>query len=493
MKHSLGKTLLLTCSLLGMGISADTGLTIYSKAQPGSVSAAQFRPGGQWSHYNQIPGYAVIRETRDVELKQSRSTVSFDNVAAYIDPTTVQFRSITDPKHTSVVEQNYQFDLVSQQKLLERYLGKTIEVEQWRGEEVDVIKGTLLSSGWGNQLVLQTENGVQSIGHYNNIRYPELPGGLRTKPTLLWDIYTKKPGTHEIETSYQTEGITWWADYNAEYRDGEDENSGYLDLNAWVSIVNKTGATYEDAKLKLIAGDVQRVSPHRGAQPMMARRMDVAEMAMIPPPPAPKGFTEKAFFEFHLYTLGRPTTLPDNSTKQTELFPRKEGIEVEKQFVFDGKRLPGKVGVYVSFENEEENGLGLPLPAGRVRVNKRDTADDSLEFIGEDIIDHTPKNDEIEIKLGNAFDVIAKREVINSNRNNDEKWRTETVKITLKNSKKNPIELIVREHASHYGNWKLIKQSHEHEKKNASTFEFPVRLKADEEVQLTYTIKRSWK
>src|SRR5262245_45196428 len=397
--------------------AAGDALTIYSSARPGAVSPDTYRHGGRGQP---VPGYAVVRHERDIKLERGRSTVRFTDVAAFIDPTTVTFESLTDGPGTSVVEQNFQFDLVNTEKLLQRYLDRPIAVDQVRGTGVESFQGTLLSASGG--LILKRDDGtVQLLPHNAGVKLPELPGGLITRPTLVWDVAAQRAGTHRARVSYQTSGITWWADYNVTYSEGDKDNACRLDVGAWVSIVNQSGASYADAKLKLVAGDVQRVTAPRPAAPGALARSEVAERRA-------DGFAEQAFFEYHLYTLGRPTTVPDNSTKQIELFPAAQRVPCEKTLVYYG-RPPGnygvlgspmtdrdygiptnrKVDVYLEFKNAETQGMGMPLPSGRVRVAKLDPADNTLEFIGEDKIDHTPRNEKVVLKLGSAFDVVGER------------------------------------------------------------------------------------
>jgi hypothetical protein len=485
----------------------STSLTIYSKAGPGSVPTYQYRPtpyNQGWRDGSSVPGYAVIRQEKDIYLQQKRSLLKLDDVAAYIDPTSVSFKSLTAPKSTSAIEQNFYFDLVSPTKLAERYLGQNITFEKtYQHKDPEIFTGTLLSAQ-NNQLTLQKPSGEVVFSTINKATFPQLPGGLHTKPTLALDVVSKELGKHRIETSYQTEGITWWADYNAVYSDGADENSGILDLGAWVSIVNKSGVTYDDAKLKLIAGDVNKVQPNRHQPQRMYKSMAMDSMEMV----GGSGFAEKKFFEFHLYTLGRPTSLPDNSTKQIELFENVSNIPVEKLLVYNGSNTQyhggyntnanfgmtsnKKVEVYLRFKNEKETGMGMPLPAGKLRVSKRDDADGSMEFIGEDIIDHTPRNEEIKIKLGNAFDVVGERKQTNFRTENKRRYMTETISITVRNQKDKPVDVIITEPLSRAMNWKITNTNTNYDKIDARTVHFPVSIKPEGSKTVTYTVEYTW-
>ena len=495
----------LWAATVAVALAADsTSLTIYSTARPGAVPADLYRPlpGGNRLQPGRVPGYAVVKDERELELRSGRADLRFADVAALIDPTTVGFESLTDPDGTKVLEQNYQFDLVSQQKLVERYIDREITVEQVRGNGVETFTGRLLSAAGG--LILEDDRGrIRTLQGWSGIQFPELPGGLITRPTLVWDVQAERGGMHRTRVTYQTQGMSWWADYNLVFAPGEDANSGLLDVGAWVSIINQSGASYDDAKLKLVAGDVHRAPQ---AQPGFAR--GVRRMAMSESDVA--GFEEKAFFEYHLYTLGRPTTLPDNSTKQIELFESARGVPAEKVLVYYG--LQGfygfgpnpvtdrnlgvqsnpKVDVYLRYENVKENGLGIPLPSGRIRVNQIDPADGSLEFIGEDVIDHTPRDETVLIRLGSAFDVVGQRKQVDFRVDTVRKWMEDTIEVELRNRKDEPVEVIVKENMYRWTNWEILESSHEWEKVDARTVHFPVRVDAGEEVQVRYRVRYTW-
>jgi len=486
-----------------------TMLTIYSTTEPGAVPPELYRPGSPSSGYSprfrgQIPGYAVVKQEREIDLAAGRSTIRFSEVPARIDPTTVAFASLTDPAGTHVLEQNYQFDLVSTDKLMERYLDREITVLQVRGNETTSVRGTLLSTAGGLVLRLADDQ-VQVIKSYSDVLFPKLPGGLITKPTLLWDIMAQKAGPHRTRVTYQTDGMTWWADYNITFAEGANANRGLLDVSAWVSIINQSGAGYPEAKLKLIAGEV-----HRAPRPEQ-RYLAKAARAMVDMEAGAAGFEEKAFFEYHLYTLGRPTTLPDNSTKQIELFPTARSVACDKVLVYYGLQrgyrgvFPSpvtdrnlgtqsnkKVDIYLRFNNAKDKGMGMPLPAGRIRVSKVDPADGTLEFIGEDTIDHTPKDEEVLIKLGSAFDVVGERKQIDFNVDTRRDWMDETIEIKLRNHKEQAVDVIVKENLYRWVNWQITAKSHEYKKIDARTVHFPVNVPADGEVTIRYTVHYNW-
>ena len=482
----------------------ETSLTVYSSAQPGGIPAEWYRPlpGMGTPMANELPGFALVRLERELAIPRGRGTIQFQDVAALIDPTTVKFLSLTDPEGTKVLEQNFQFDLVSQDKLLSRYIDRNLSVEQQSGDGVKLVEGTLVSSNDG--LVIRgTDGQIHALRQWNSIRFGELPGGLITRPTLEWDVVSGKGGTQATRVSYQTGGITWWADYNLIFTPGADANSGVVDVGAWVSLLNQSGVRYQDAKLKLIAGDVNRVQP---AQPQTMILSSRAKQAMEA---ADAGFEEKAFFEYHLYTLGRPATLPNNSTKQIELFDAATRVPAKKQLVYYGADIGGyygapivdrdfspasdpKVDVWLTFRNDKASGMGMPLPAGRIRVSQQDKADGSLEFVGEDAIDHTPKDEEVRVNLGTAFDVVGGRRQTDFKANTAAKVVEEAFEIKVRNHKDEPVEVIVRESMYRWSQWDLVDQSVPSQKKDARTVEFPVRIAADGEATVTYRVRYTW-
>ena len=485
----------------GQGDNGGTALTIYSSAAPGAIPPEMTRAPNRGA----LPGYAVVRQQRDLEFARGRNAVRFSDVAALIDPTTVVFESLTDAKGTTVLEQNFQFDLVSTDKLMQKYVDRPIVVDQVRGQGTESFSGTLLSTQGG--VVLKRDDGsVQILPHNAGVRLPSLPGGLITRPTLVWDVNAQRAGAHRTRVSYQTQGMTWWADYNVTYAEGAHANACSMDVGAWVSIVNQSGAGYNDAKLKLVAGEVHRAA--RGTlypQSVAAKRMAANEAVAAP------GFSEKSFFEYHLYTLGRPTSLPDNSTKQLELFPTARRVPCEKVLVFYGQAgaeygfLPSpatdrsygvqgnrKVDVYLQFRNSDANNMGMPLPAGRMRVSKLDPADQTLEFVGEDTIAHTPRNEKVQLQLGSAFDVVGERRQVDFRVDSSRKTMTEEIEVKVRNQKKERIEVQVKENLYRWVNWTINSKSHEFRKDDARTIVFPVIIPPEGEAVVRYTVQYTW-
>lgn len=487
----------LVAAALALPAGAETALTLYSSAQPGTLSPQTFRSGGEGTT---IPGYALVREDRPFALKAGRNLLRVPDVPALIDPTTVSFASLTDPKRTRVVEQSFEFDLTSPQKLLSRYLDREVTVEQARGTGVEAITGTLVSTQGG--VTLKAPDGsVRILNGYSGVKLPSLPGGLISKPTLVWDIEAATAATHTARIAYQTGGMTWWADYNLVYAEPAP-GACKLDVGAWVTIVNQSGASFENAKLKLVAGEVQRAQPR--IQPLPA-----PAMAMRAQEAKAEGFAEKAFFEYHLYTLGRPASLANNSTKQIELFPPATGVGCEKKLVYAGQSaLPfygspmtdrnfgvqsnRKVDVYLRIANAKANGLGLPLPAGKLRVAKRDD-DGSLEFIGEDLIDHTPREETVQVKLGSAFDVVGERRQADYRVDTSAKWIEEDIEIKVRNRKPDEtVAVIVKETLYRWTNWTITRKSADFEKVDARTAHFPVRIPPQGEAVVRYTVRYTW-
>jgi len=478
---------------------AQDSLTIYSSAAPGTLDARALANAGEGAS---IPGYAVVREERSFTLKPGHNTLRVEDVPAMIDPTTVAFTSLTDPKGTRVVEQSFEFDLTSTAKLLSRYLGREITVEQARGQSVESITGTLVGTQGGLTLK-QPDGSVRIVSSNAGVRLPSLPGGLISKPALVWDIEAAAAGNQKARLSFQAGGMTWWADYNLTYSEPKPETCK-VDVGAWVTIVNQSGASFDGARVKLIAGDVQRAQPRGNIYPQAlaapAREAKVAD-----------GFVEKAFFEYHMYTLGRTTSLAQNSTKQIELFPTAAGVGCEKTLVYQGQAMPyyrggpvtdrnygvqgnRKVDIYLRVKNSKANGLGVPLPAGRVRVSRADEADGALEFIGEDVIDHTARDETVQVKLGSAFDVVGERKQLDYRVDSNARWIEEDIEVRVRNQKPDEaVQVHVRENLYRWSNWTILRHSGgDFVKDDSRTIDFPLRIAAKSEAVVRYTVRYTW-
>ncbi|MCB9769282.1 MAG: DUF4139 domain-containing protein [Candidatus Omnitrophica bacterium] len=418
---------------------------------------------------------AVVKDRRKMEIPEGVGKVEFTDVATRIDATSVRFESLTDP-NTSVLEQNYEYDLVGPSKLLEKYIDEQVRLFTKDGE---LHEGKLLSQAEGQIVLQEEEDGqIKIVTGGENIYRVELmslPEGLITRPTLVWETRSEKGGEQLCQVSYMTNGIGWSADYLAVVN--EDDTG--LDLTGWVTLDNQSGATYEQAKLKLIAGDVQRVQ-ERGVQKMRAFAMEDSVAA------APPQFEEKSFFEYHLYTLQRPTTIKQAQTKQVQLLSA-DDVKGEKTYTYNGSRNGEKVEVKMKFKNSEENNMGMPLPGGKVRAFKMDS-DGSLEFVGEDRIDHTPRQEEVELKLGNAFDIVGERKqtdhkTIVQNRINEDSYEIE-----LRNRKKDEA-VTIRVEEPVWGDWEVIQSSEKPQTEDANTLYFEVDVPADTVKTVTYTVR----
>lgn len=493
--------LILLTAVLSTGVQAgeetDYALTIYSRAQPGAVDPALYRPGGRFQA-GAVPGYATVRQVQSFDFGEGVSELRLQDVASLIDPTTVTITAPGGGDGIRVLEQNFEFDLVGSEKLLQRYLDRLITVSRSTGSGTERVTGTLLSTD-GGLVLRKPDGGVQIIGDYRDIELPDLPGGLITRPTLVWRVQSEAAGSRRMRVNYQTGGMTWWADYNATL---DDAGGCRLDLNAWVSIVNQSGAGYPDTRLKLVAGDVQRIDQREPRVMMeMARAADAAAAA---------GFAEKPFFEYHLYTLPRRTSLSDNSTKQLELFPAAEGVPCARDYIHDtrpsrpgygsrpylerspGGQSDGDISVHLSFRNDAASGLGMPLPAGRLRVNKEDADDGTLEFIGEDIIEHTPRGEELDIRLGSAFDIVVDRRQTDFHVDTKRGTLSESFEIVIRNHKDSAVTVKLNEALYRWVNWEIAAASHEFEKLDARSVQFPVEVAANGEAVLDYEVRYDW-
>ncbi len=410
-------------------------------------------------------GLALVKEYRIMNLRRGYNIVKYADVASMIDPASVMFRDTKSP-NTIVVEQNYEYDLVSADKLMNKYLNKTIKVTS------DNITFTGKLLGYTGGITLQTQQGIIVLNKVDRIEYPDT-SYILTKPTLIWQIYTDTPGSREVETTYLTDGMDWNANYIIIV-----QNDTTANIKGWVTIENRAGASYPDAKLKLVAGEINRI--------YQTQREALYEKGYPTPTPVigelSDGFREAGLFEYHIYTLQRPTTLNNNEIKQISLLSADE-VPVTKEYSYDGLRYGEKVRVTLNITNSRKNGLGIPLPKGVVRVYKADN-DGQLQFLGEDSIDHTPKDENLRINVGNAFDVMGKRTVMHRERLGSYGLR-ESYQIKLKNHKNEEVKITVIEHL--HGDWEITKASEQYRKRDANTIEFVVNIPKDGSKTITYT------
>lgn len=431
--------------------------------------------------YNQQLG--LIKDTRTVLLPVGEGELRFMDVAQLIQPETVRVRSLNQTADLSLIEQNYEYDLISPEKLLEKYVDKDIQIlsENPYQDRKEVVTATLLSTQ--GQGVYRIGDGIW-LGHPGNHILPEIPEDLITKPTLTWQYQNKAAAAHEIEAAYLTNGFSWKSDYVLLV--GKDDAAG--ELSGWVTIDNQTGATYKNAKLKLVAGDVNRAPANQYAPKLMARGM-VADMA------AESQFSEQQLFEYHSYDLKRRTTLKNNQTKQIS-FLATTPIQLKKEYSTRGENYffmqnwagndkPTPVNVSIEFLNSKKNALGIPLPAGVIRMFKEDAAG-SMQFVGEDRIQHTPKDDELRLNVGRAFDVNYKRKQMSfqqlTTRLNESEWE-----ITVKNAKDSAVTVFVDESLG--ANWKILSSSLPYKKLDAFNVRFEVPVAANSSTTLKYKVQ----
>ncbi len=413
-------------------------------------SPAEEKEGIALTVYNQ--NIALVKEVRALDLEEGTSSIRYTDVASKIDATSVHIESLTRPEGFTVLEQNFEYDLVSTDRLLQKYLDRKISLLT---EEGNLYEGILLSFD-GKGIVLSEDPSSGPLfaverDKVQEIQFPKLPEGLITKPTLVWLLSVTKPGRHLTKLTYLTDGVNWKADYVMVV--AEDDKA--IDLTGWVTIENRSGATYRDAKLKLIAGEIHRVKP-----PVPPRLERVMALGVRPMEPQ---FVEKPFFEYHMYTLERRTTVKENETKQIQLL-QAEDVPAKKVFTYNGARDDKKVRVNMEFENRKENNLGVPLPKGKFRVYKADV-DKSLEFLGEDEIEHTPRNEKVRIFIGFAFDIVGERKQTKTERKG--RYVQElSFEIKLRNHKETTVEVVVEENMPRWVDWEIIEKSHAFQKRS---------------------------
>ncbi|HEX4938222.1 MAG TPA: DUF4139 domain-containing protein [Candidatus Kapabacteria bacterium] len=445
--------------------------------------------------------FAVVRDTLELPVNKGANRVQYQNITRLLEPDSVVLRSRKDDWKISIQEQNFLANVVSEPLLLHYFEGKTIDFEVLRDQQPVIVPGKIIRSGYddpGNSPIIEME-GKTRFGLPGRPLFPALKDDTLLKPALQWQLESSQAGNAPLEIAYLTGGMNWKADYNIIATDNSDKVS----LNGWVTFTNNAGQDFSQATVKLMAGDVNKVEP---APQYRAKGMVMA--AMEAPAPA---VTEKALDEFHLYSLPRKLDLRDGETKQVE-FLNVTGVKAKKLFVYDGAAIPDhyrfqspqdirndpnygtqsntKVWIMREFKNAKDNGLGVPLPKGRVRFYQQD--EQQLEFIGENNIDHTPKDETVRLYTGNAFDIVGERERTDYQINTQEQWLRESFKITLKNRKQEKASVKVVEHLYRWNNWALEKKSQDFEKKNADTIEFNVSLNHDEEKVVTYTARYSW-
>jgi hypothetical protein len=477
-----------------------------ARAQEAVVSTSAESRNVSLTVYNQ--GFAIVRERREVPLAAGLNHVRYQDVAQLIEPATVSIQSASVPGGVSVREQNYQYDLIGTAAILEKSVGRTVRLRRVLPDgRVEVTEGTLLSAP-AQGMVVRTSDGRLLLNPAGEVEVAEMPGGLISRPSLFWLLQAARGGPQTLDVSYLTQGIGWSADYVAVI----DSAEAAVDLTGWVTLNNRSGTTYPDAQLQLLAGNVRRVTPQ-----MMLRRGEAAlEDATRAGYAAAPQFAEEAFFEYHLYTMDGRTTLANNETKQMTLLTAADA-GVQRQLVFDSQRQWGWSGqpgagfrteevrgaIMLQLRNSESNRMGMPLPAGIVRLYKAD-ARGNLQFLGEDRIEHTPRDEMVRLYVGDAFDVVATRRTVSERRLRLDRdgreipdvgglcrgcrqaWEL-TQEIVVRNHKQTPADVVLTEHLG--TQWELLRQSHPHRRKDASTVEFELRLPAGAEATVTYTAR----
>ena len=430
---------------------------------------------------------ALVRDVRNLQLSTGISNLRFMDIAATVNPATVHFRSLTEPSRVSVLEQNYEYDLLEPDKLLRKYVGRDVTLVRNRSENgttrQEEVKARLLS--YNNAPVWKIGNEIVTGIGADHIRFPELPDTLYSRPTLIWTVENQGAQRHRVEASYLAGKLGWNADYVLTV--SRDDKTG--DVNGWVTLTNGSGTAFRNAKLQLVAGDLNRVRQALG-------RMHEEMKTMAPAAARGGQMAEESFSDYHLYSLNRKTTINNNQTKQVSML---EGTDVPmlKRYVVEGHNYyyhnvhhPGapikdNVQVYYQFKNDQKGGLGMPMPAGVMRVYQQDSKG-GIQFVGEDRINHTPKDETLNIKIGNAFDVVCERNQIDFQKIAGNVYEFE-YEITLRNHKTTAIKVEVNEPIG--GTWRMVRSSHDWTKTAAWAAQFAVPVAADGTAVLKYRVR----
>lgn len=478
---------------MGLAMAAGTATAI-AQERP----AAPTKPGVALTVYNN--NFALVKDRRllDDELRKGLNTIRFRDVASTIDATSVHFRSLTDAD-AAVLEQNYEFDLVSADKLLQKYIDKPITAFTRDGQ---MYEGVLMSFD-GRQLVIakDREKGpifvVERGENIQRIQFGTLPEGLLTRPTLVWDVAAEKAGKHLVEVTYVANNMRWRADYNLVLSPDDKK----LDVSGWVTIENRAGTGYKDAAVKLVAGDTR--PDLRSMQLGYGQDYYKTMMTTLAPSKEKGADVSRVLGEYRVYDLKEPTTVNNNQIKQIELITAKD-VPITRTYLYDGAKINWawygwyyddgfgrdenkKVNVLIEIENRADRNLGIALPKGKCRVYKKDT-DGSLEFIGEDMIDHTARDERAVIYVGDAFDIVGERKQTNFRKLSDRVCE-ESFQIKVRNHKTEPITVKVLEKLYRWSEWEIKEKNTDYEKLNSRTIIFPVTIEPDGEAVVTYTVR----
>jgi hypothetical protein len=431
---------------------------------------------------------ALVRDVRTFDMPKGTFDLSFMDIAATVNPATVHFRSLSEPARVSVLEQNYEYDLLEPEKLLRKYVGRDVTLVRMRqvdgSTSEEEVTAHLLS--YNNQPVWRINGEIVTGLHADHIRFPELPDTLFTRPTLIWSLDNGGATRHRVEAAYLAGKLAWNADYVLTV--ARDDKAG--DIDGWVTLTNGSGTAFRNAKLQLVAGELNRVRENLNR--MLADQM-MAERAA----PAAAPMAQEAFSDYHLYTLGRKTTINNNETKQVSMLAG-TGFAVQKRYVVNGNQFyyhnsarPGapikdRVEVFYQFKNEEKGGLGMPMPAGTVRVYQSDSTG-GVQFVGEDRIPHTPKDEMLNLKIGSAFDVVYERNQVDFEKIAPNVYEVEYA-IALRNRKSTPITVEVNEPVG-AATWRMLSSTHKWTKTAAFAAQFTVAVEAGAEQVLKFRIR----
>ncbi|MBZ5522787.1 MAG: hypothetical protein LAP21_11165 [Acidobacteriia bacterium] len=481
------------------------------QAQTAGAQSSGSEPETAVTIYN--ANFAVVRQNLKLDLQSGINQTTYSGITAQVEPDSVVLRDPAGQRQLQILEQNYRNDPLSQALLLSLFEGKTLEFRRMRDGKPETVQGKVIRSGY------VPRNAANPYGYNNELSQPiveaegrivfGLPGeplfpslGENTilKPTLTWTLQTNVAGAFKAEISYITGGMDWDASYNVI----APEKGDVLDLAGWITMRNNSGKVFDNARIKLMAGDVSKLTSNTGRRDYDAVGQLAAKSAVEPV------VREKAFDEFHLYTLERPVTLLDRETKQVE-FVSAHNVKARRLYIYDGAQIPNygwsdenirnspdygtqmnkKVWVMQEFKNTKINGLGIALPKGRLRFYRRDN-DGQLEFTGENLIEHTLADETIRVYTGNAFDLVGERKRIDYHVESARRWLDESFEIRLRNHKKEPVEMRVVEHLYRWSNWDVSQKSDTFRKIDSRTIEFPVTVPPDGEKVVTYTVHYSW-
>ena len=474
---------------LALGAASTARVGVSAQTAPPAVATTTLDDQAELAVTVYNSDLALVRDVRNIQIARGVSDLHFMDIAATVNPATVHFRSLTEPARVSVLEQNYEYDLLEPEKLLRKYVGREVTLVRTRLDgnttRDEEVKARLIS--YNNGPVWEINGEIVTGMPTNHIRFPELPGNLFSHPTLIWTLENDGGTRHRVEASYLARSLSWIADYVLTV--GRDDKAA--DIDGWVTVKNGSGTSFRNAQLQLVAGDLNRVRQELNSA--MADAMQERVAAAAPQ------MSQESFSEYHLYTLARKTTINNAETKQVSMLGA-TGFPVIKRYVVNGNfryyrgaQHPGApikddVEVFYQLKNEEKAGLGMPMPAGVVRVYQSDSKG-GLQFVGEDRIDHTPKDETLNLKIGNAFDVVCERKQKDFDKIADNVYEFE-YEITLRNHKAAPVTVEVNEPIG--GSWRMLQSSYQWEKTAAFAAQFKVPVAQDGTATLTYRVRATY-